>query len=101
MEKYKVLDIMSGGERYFIGTAHDLALMVKEWIVEDIYMIPEENGRSFMEDGEFMDSLAIADELDTLAREESETAIYRIHYTDGEEMIAKSIEVCEFAKKED
>ena len=87
MENKNYLRIENGPEIWFVGTAKALADMVKEWIVEELYSIPDENGRSFYKDEEFQDALETADELDTLAREYGDFQLFQIHYTDGEEWI--------------
>lgn len=70
----------------YIGTAEELSKMVKDWIVEDIYRIPNENERSFLEDSEFLLELRLANKLDELARHDYENEpdlpLYDVEFTD-------------------
>lgn len=69
----------------YIGTAKDLSKEVKDWIVGDLYRIPEENERSFLKDPEFLLELRLADKLDELERydyeNEDELPLYDIAFT--------------------
>ena len=78
-----VMKIDEGIDIYYVGTAKNLANMVKEWIIEDLYRIPDENGRSFLEDEEFKEALEVADRFDEIATWNS-NVLYSLHYIDGE-----------------
>lgn len=87
MEKRNVIRIdYSDSDCSYIGTAEELSKEIKAWIVEDIYRIPEENERPFIEDPEFLLELRLANKLDELALKdrdntwfyEEETPLYDI-----------------------
>ena len=64
-----------------VGLAEDLSRKVKDYLVEALYDIPEQNKRSFLEDAEFQTSLHAADDLDKISMAYP-TNIYMIRFED-------------------